>query len=80
MVQLLFRHTATLGIRELTVRRETLSRSQETVDTAFGPVGKKISTGYGVHREKYEYEDLARIAQEQGLSLAQVLDALPQTH
>ena len=30
---------------------------------------KKISEGYGVTKEKYEYDDLARIAESQGISL-----------
>ena len=42
------------------------------VQTPYGEVQKKISSGYGVTREKYEYEDLARIAREQGISLAEV--------
>jgi len=42
------------------------------VDTPFGKVHIKKSHGYGVERAKYEYEDLARIAREEGLSLAEV--------
>ena len=33
---------------------------------------RKDSRGYGVVRSKYEFEDLARIAKEQNLSLAEV--------
>ena len=44
----------------------------ESIPTEFGEVHKKISTGYGVRREKYEYEDIARIAREQEMSLADV--------
>ena len=51
------------------MRRSVLERRVETVETAFGPVRRKIAAGYGVRREKYEYEDLARIAKEQGISL-----------
>lgn len=69
MLRLLFRHTATLGVRETRTRRHVLSRRIETVETPFGPVRKKISAGYGVTREKWEYEDLSRIARAEGLSL-----------
>jgi len=48
----------------------------ETVQTPYGPIRRKISTGYGVTRVKYEYEDMARIAQEQGVSLEEVQDAI----
>ncbi len=72
LVPLIFRCTTTLGIRESTCRRYTLSRTVETVQTEFGGVRKKTARGYGVTREKYEYEDVARIAKETGLPLAEV--------
>ncbi|QTQ14033.1 nickel pincer cofactor biosynthesis protein LarC [Treponema parvum] len=72
MLKLIFRHTTTLGVRENASRRYTLSRTTETVRTNLGEVRKKISSGYGVKREKYEYEDMARIAREQDMSLAEV--------
>ena len=72
MVRLLFRHTTTLGVRENINRRYTLSRTIETTTTDWGNVRKKISSGYGVTREKYEFEDIARIAREQNRSLADV--------
>ena len=67
-----FRHTSTLGVRETATRRYILDRRIETRDTSLGPVHCKISSGYGVTREKYEYDDLNRIASEQGLSLQEV--------
>lgn len=72
MVRTIFRNTTTIGVREHRCSRYTLKRSFETVQTPYGDVQKKLSSGYGVTREKYEYEDLARIAREQGLSLAEV--------
>ena len=71
MIRLIFTHTTTLGVRENISRRYTLARRQETVETRYGAVRKKVSEGYGVTRMKYEYEDLARIARENGLSLAE---------
>lgn len=76
MAALIFRHTTTIGIRENISKRYTLKRFAETVQTPFGEVQKKISTGYGVTREKYEYEDLARIAKERGMSIGEVLAAI----
>ena len=72
LVRVIFRNTTTIGVREHRCSRYTLKRSFETVQTPYGDVQKKLSSGYGVNREKYEYEDLARIAREQGLSLAEV--------
>ncbi len=69
MVRLIFRHTTTLGIRQKTCCRYTLRRAEETVDTPYGAVRRKLAEGYGVCRGKYEYEDVARIAREQNLPL-----------
>lgn len=69
LVHALFAHTTTIGVRENHFRRYTLDRHIETIETADGPVRRKCSTGYGVSREKFEHDDLARIADAQGLSL-----------
>ena len=69
MLALLFRHTSTLGVREALTRRYVLDRRTETADTPCGPVRRKVSSGYGVTRVKYEYDDLARIARERDISL-----------
>ena len=72
MVSLLFKHTTTLGIRESTSRRYTLTRTMKEHETPYGVVREKVSEGYGVVRGKLEYEDLAKIAKEQGMSLEDV--------
>lgn len=72
MVELLFWHTTTLGVREHISRRFTLKRREETVETAYGPVRKKISQGHGVARAKLEYEDLAAIAKKTGRPLEEI--------
>ena len=76
MVRLIFRHTTTLGIREKRCQRHILDRRTESVDTPYGKVHRKVSTGYGVQRTKYEYNDIARIAREQNISLFEVLDKM----
>ena len=72
MLKLFFRNTTTLGVRENVSRRYKLSRTIRKVDTEFGEVRKKVACGYGVTREKYEYEDIARIAKEQEMNLEEV--------
>ncbi|MDO4489411.1 MAG: nickel pincer cofactor biosynthesis protein LarC [Eubacteriales bacterium] len=73
MVNLIFLNTSTIGIRENTFKRYTLTRRTETVSTVYGDVRKKVSEGYGVRREKYEYDDIARIAMENEISLRDVI-------
>lgn len=77
IVALLLKHTTTLGIREHRCRRHTLSRRTETASTPWGTVRKKVSTGYGVERSKYEHDDLAAISEKTGMSLAELLRQLP---
>lgn len=72
MARLLFANTTTLGVRVGMRSRYTLRRSEEVTQTPYGPVRRKISRGYGVCREKPEYEDLVKIAREQGKSLAEI--------
>ena len=73
IVALLFRHTTTIGVRESVTHRFVLDRQVSTVSTPYGDVRCKKSTGYGVTRCKYEYDDLARIAKEQNLTLEEAL-------
>lgn len=69
IIETVFKYTTTIGIRENMMKRYVLDRHIETVETEYGPVHCKLSTGYGVTRKKYEYDDIARIAKEKGISL-----------
>lgn len=69
IIKALFRYTSTIGLRETEVTRHILDRKLETIQTPFGVVRTKTSSGYGVTRRKYEYDDLARIAKENDTSI-----------
>jgi len=62
MVELLFRHTTSLGIRIAEFDRCILERHGEEVMTEMGKVRVKVSEGYGVKTVKAEYDDVAEIA------------------
>lgn len=64
LAQLIFRHTTTLGIRRKNCERYVLERSFAEKDTAYGRI--HIKNG------KPEYEDVARIARENGMSLFEI--------
>lgn len=68
MAELMLRHTTTLGVRESACRRYALARSERTVDTAYGPVRVKESSGYGVTRRKLSYDDRADLMRRHGLT------------
>ena len=76
MVRLIFKYTTTLGIRELRLGRYVLSRSEETVNTEYGDVRVKKSSGYGVTKLKAEYDDLRRLAVENGLDITDIEEKL----
>ncbi len=69
IVRLIFKYTSTIGIRESAESRYVLDRMIEEVETPYGKVRRKISSGYGMNRIKYEYDDLSQIADKQGISL-----------
>ena len=76
LVKAIFRHTTTLGIRQTEHFRYTLDRKCKQVETPYGTIGVKTATGYGVTKEKYEYEDLAKLAKEQGVSIRELKEKL----
>ena len=72
VVKAIFAHTSTLGIRETHCRRYTLDRKIETVALPDGStVRRKVASGYGVRRAKWEADDLAAFARTKGISLAE---------
>ena len=77
IIQGIFKYTTTIGIREVPVNRHTLDREIQQVETPYGKVRCKVSTGYGVTRRKYEFEDIARIAREHDLSLNWINECNP---
>lgn len=72
MVQLMLKHTTTLGVRQKTCRRTVMERRTETVDTPYGPIRVKIAEGFGITRSKAEYEDVAKAAREHDVPLCEV--------
>ncbi len=72
MAELIFRYTSTLGIRQYMCERYELKRHFDKRMTPLGEMTVKVSQGYGVIKEKYEYEELTEAARREGISLAAV--------
>lgn len=72
MLRCIFKHTTTLGVREYTCDRYSLTRSIEAVQTRYGAVRIKTAEGYGVRRSKAEYDDLAKLAKENDATLSEI--------
>ena len=73
---MMFQNLTALEIRETACRRHALDRKIEKIQTSFGEVRVKISEGYHVKREKIEFEDLTRIANEKHLSIEEIRKAI----
>ena len=68
----MMKHTTTLGIRRQDMGRYVLERRVETVSTPCGEIRVKRAAGMGAERVKPEYEDLAALAREKGMTLEAV--------
>ena len=67
----MLRHTSTLGVRDHVCNRTTLERKTKTIPSEWGDLHIKESFGQGVRKQKVEYEDAARVAKTEGISLAE---------
>lgn len=76
LIDTFFRHTTTLGVRETEYRRSVLDRTVERKRTELGEIRIKYSEGRGVSRMKPEYDDLARIARENDMSLQELASVI----
>lgn len=76
MTKLIFKHTTTLGVREYRCNRQILSRNMRTIETQYGPVRLKESEGFSIKKQKPEYDDIAKIAKENNLSIKEVENIL----
>ena len=70
--RLMLRDTTTIGVRCQRLRRYTLEREAVTLETPYGPVRAKRSYGCGVDRTKPEFDDLARIAEQENVSIKEI--------
>ncbi len=73
VIRAVFKHTTTIGIREHEYFRYMLSRRESVIETPYGAVRSKISSGCGVKREKPEFDDLAAAAKANGISVVDVI-------
>ena len=76
MISLVFKHTTTLGIREIVSQRYILQREEAEVETKYGVVRVKTAHGFGVKKSKPEYEDMSKIARDNDISIQEVLNEI----
>ena len=72
LAELIFKHTSTLGIRKNTLSRYTLERNLRIIDTKYGKVRIKKSSGFNIEKSKIEHDDLEQIALKENLSINEI--------
>ena len=78
LTSLFFLHTTTRGVRYQMFDRAKLTSEIETCHSAYGDIRIKKSSGYGVEKEKAEFEDLKAISAGHNyeVSLDQIRDTI----
>uniref|UniRef100_A0A7C3WIQ6 Putative nickel insertion protein n=1 Tax=Desulfobacca acetoxidans TaxID=60893 RepID=A0A7C3WIQ6_9BACT len=77
ILETLFRHSTTLGVRLLEVERVAARRWEDTVATPYGPLRVKVMEYAGHRRFMPEYEDCRRLAEKHGLPLLEIYRLIP---
>jgi hypothetical protein len=72
ILYLIFKNTTTIGVREYSLNRYVLDRKIEKIHTQLGNLDVKKSSGFGVEKEKLEFEDLKKFADANNLSINEV--------
>ena len=75
LIKLMFKYTTTLGVRITLCIRDVLERKIETVTTEYGKVRIKLAAGFGVIKQKPEYEDVFAAAKKHEVAFSTVYDA-----
>lgn len=72
MAQSIFKHTSTIGVRYALWDRVTMSREMGRVNTKYGEVAVKRCWYPPVEKISLEYESIRRLAEDNGISLAEI--------
>ena len=75
LARAVFAQTTTIGLRVRQCGKYFLTPSAGEVRTRLGTLKTKRAEGWGVFREKPEYADALRLAQEKGVPLREIYDA-----
>ena len=68
----ILKYTTTLGVRKTEHKRYILDRKISTVKTPYGDIRIKHGEGYGISKDKPEYDDIAAAAEKYGVSPAEI--------
>ncbi|MDD6762234.1 MAG: nickel pincer cofactor biosynthesis protein LarC [Clostridiales bacterium] len=72
MLEIIFRHTTTIGIREYICSRYVLDKKIKKISSNYGEIRVKESCGRGIKKIKAEYDDLEEAAIRNNISLTDI--------
>ena len=72
---MILQHTTTLGLRYQMQQRDVLDYTIYPVATPYGNIRIKSAEGYGIFKEKPEYEDVKAAADEHSVPFSRVYAA-----
>ena len=76
LCRLILENTSTIGLRIWKAERYEMSSHTEICTTDYGDVRVKVSEGYGIRKRKPEHDDLARLAEENGVPISKVRESI----
>jgi len=71
-IGLFFLHTSTQEVRYQTFTRAKLESTIESRHSSYGNIRVKKSSGYGIEKEKLDFEDLKSIVLKNGITIADI--------
>jgi uncharacterized protein (TIGR00299 family) protein len=74
--KLILKHTTTIGVRIKECRRQILNREIEERDTKYGKIKFKKAYNQDISKQKPEYEDIKRVADENNLAFYNITSKL----
>ena len=75
LAALMIKHTTTLGVRTTKCERKIMERETKTVKTEYGDIRVKKAKGYGIIKEKPEYDDVLEASKKHDVPFQTVFDA-----
>ncbi|MBR1444137.1 MAG: nickel pincer cofactor biosynthesis protein LarC [Firmicutes bacterium] len=76
IIKAIFKYTTTIGIREKICERYIMGREEAVENTEYGEIRYKRSYGFDMEKKKYEYDDIAKIAIRNNMSISEIKERL----
>lgn len=74
--KIIFSETSTIGIRKIEVKRSTMERSSQLINTKFGDISVKKAVYEDITKYSGEFEDIKKAAIKYNIPIKEVYDAI----